>query len=341
MAKQKNGLLEHLRKGVVLCAEGYVFELERRGYVTAGSYVPQVVLEHPDAVAELTKEFLLCGSDVVVALTYYADKKKMSSVKQSSSTEKLNKEAIRIAKKQADVFNALVAGNISNTWAYNSEKAEESTKKIKGIYSEQVSWAKQLGVDYVIAETLGYYAEAKIALEVIKSYGLPAVITFSALSNKTFDGVPLEEACKKLEEDGALVVGLNCAKGPMTMMPLLKKIRKTCKGYIAALPVAYRTNKTHQNMLGLEEKKKKVFPLGLDPFVATRFEMARFAKKAKKLGINYVGVCCGGAPHHVRAMAEALGKKTLASKHSPDLSKHPVLGKKKTNDQKLTKLWKK
>src|SRR3712207_8947139 len=43
---------------VVLGAEGYVFELERRGYVKAGPYVPEVVLDEPEALRQLHREFL-------------------------------------------------------------------------------------------------------------------------------------------------------------------------------------------------------------------------------------------------------------------------------------------
>ena len=46
-------LLERLKSDIVLVAEGYVFELERRGYLKAGPFVPEVVLEHPDAVKQL------------------------------------------------------------------------------------------------------------------------------------------------------------------------------------------------------------------------------------------------------------------------------------------------
>ena len=69
-----------------------------------------------------------------------------------------------------------------------------------------------------------------------------------------------------------------------------------------------------------------MFPLALDPFTCTRFEMAEFATAARDLGVGYIGICCGGAPHHVRAMAEALGRTVPASKYSPDLSLHPILG---------------
>ena len=39
-------LIERLNKGPVLCAEGYLFAMERRGYLQAGAFVPEVVLEH-------------------------------------------------------------------------------------------------------------------------------------------------------------------------------------------------------------------------------------------------------------------------------------------------------
>ena len=64
------GLLDHLAAGPVICAEGYLFESERRGYLQAGAFVPEVVLEHPDLVRELHRNFVHTGSDVVEAFTY-------------------------------------------------------------------------------------------------------------------------------------------------------------------------------------------------------------------------------------------------------------------------------
>jgi betaine-homocysteine S-methyltransferase len=69
-----------------------------------------------------------------------------------------------------------------------------------------------------------------------------------------------------------------------------------------------------------------VFPLALEPFSLTRFDMAAFAGAARDLGVNYIGVCCGGAPHQVRAMAEALGREAPASKYAPAMDLHPILG---------------
>jgi betaine-homocysteine S-methyltransferase len=69
---------------------------------------------------------------------------------------------------------------------------------------------------------------------------------------------------------------------------------------------------------------QRAFPLALEPFACTRFEMAQFALQARALGVDYVGICCGAGPHHVRAMAEALGREVAASKYSPSMDLHPM-----------------
>ena len=84
----------------------------------------------------------------------------------------------------------------------------------------------------------------------------------------------------------------------------------------------------------------RVFPLALDPFICTRFELAEFAISARDLGVNYIGICCGGAPHHVRSMAESLGRTVPASRYSPDLSLHPILGEDVQEKEKKFANWK-
>ncbi len=71
------------------------------------------------------------------------------------------------------------------------------------------------------------------------------------------------------------------------------------------------------------------FPIELDPFLLTRYEIADFAVSARDLGARYIGILLRGAPHHLRAMAEALGRTVAASAHSPDLARHPIMGEKK------------
>lgn len=65
---------ERLRnKKDIVVAEGYVIEFERRGYLRAGCFVPEVVLNYPELVQSLYEEFVHAGSDVVLAFTVSGD----------------------------------------------------------------------------------------------------------------------------------------------------------------------------------------------------------------------------------------------------------------------------
>jgi betaine-homocysteine S-methyltransferase len=319
------GIVERLTTGTVLGAEGYVFELERRGYIKAGPYVPEVVLDFPDAVRQLHREFLRAGSDVMVALTYYAHREKLRHVGREGDLEAMNRRAVRIAREVAQEGDALVAGNVCNTWVYDPDDPS-ARETVRAMYAEQLGWAVEEGIDFVISETNDYLGEALIALEVIQGLGLPAMVTLAPTQpDQTRDGYQYAEACRILAAEGAQVVGLNCDRGPQTMMPLLARIRETVDCPVAAQPVPYRTDAAAPTMQALRaETAQQAFPLALEPFGCTRFEMAQFAVQARDIGVDYVGICCGAGPHHVRAMAEALGREVPASKYSPSMNLHPM-----------------
>lgn len=326
--RSSRGILDRLDGGVVLGAEGYVFELERRGYIKAGPYVPEVVLDAPDAVTELHREFLRAGAEVMVALTYYGHREKMKAVGREGELERMNRQAVRIANEVARDGDALVAGDLCNTWAYDPKNEAASARTVRAMYEEQLRWAVDEGVDFVIAETNDYLGEALIALDVIKSFGLPAMVTLATTRpTTTWDGVAYVEACRVLADRGADIVGLNCDRGPQTMMPIIEEIRRAVSCYVAAQPVPYRTTASEPTFESLRDAGgDRLFPLALESRLCTRFEMAAYAQRAQSIGVNYIGICCGGAPHHVRAMAEALGRQVPASRYSPAIELHPMLG---------------
>lgn len=342
--KNSQNLLQRLSSNPVLCAEGYIFELERRGYIKAGAYVPEVVLDHPGAVELLHQEFLRAGSEVMVALTYYANREKLRVIGRENDLEAINRQAVRIAQKVAAEDNALVAGNICNTWVYDPANKKKSGVLVRAMYEEQLKWAVEEGIDFVIAETIEYLGEALIALEVIKSFGLTAVVNFNPIYEESKDGYDWIECCQRLEAAGADIVGFNCARGPKTMMPLLEKLRKNVSCYTSSLPVPYRTSSDLPSFEFLkDEDGQSVYTLGLDNFLCSRVEMAQFAIQAQNLGINFIGICCGAGPHHVRAMAEALGRVVPASRYSPDMSQHGLLGSTnvvKLHEKQFLKQWK-
>jgi betaine-homocysteine S-methyltransferase len=329
MTEHGRGLLGRLDDGPVICAEGYLFELERRGYLQAGAFVPEVVLEHPEKVSELHNEFVHAGSDIVEAFTYYAHREKLRLIGQEHLLERINRQALELARQVARESGALLAGNVCNT---NVWIGEESRDTVRAMFEEQVGWAVDAGADLIIGETFSWAGEAVVATEVIKGAGMPAVITFAAHRDPgTRDGLSPADACRAVEAAGADVVGLNCSRGPETMLPLIAEIRDAVEVHVAALPVPYRTHAGEPSFQSLRDPRAeapgdRAFPTALDAFTCNRVEVARFAADALALGARYLGLCCGAAPHHVRAMAEAVGRTPAASRYSADMSKHAYFG---------------
>ena len=288
----KRGLLERLDADGIVCAEGYLFEMERRGYLTAGEFVPEVALEHPEALRTLHRDFQHAGSDVVQAFTYNAHREKMRIIDKEDLLEPLNRAALQIAREvAADVPRGsepnLLAGNISNSNIWNPED-RLSREAVGRMFEEMVEWAVDAGVDYIIGETFYYAGEAFKALETIKKSGLPAVITIAPMAENVMrDGWRIVETCKELEQRGADVVGMNCFRGPATMMPYLKEIRTAVACHVAALPVPYRTTEKQPTFFNLNDHHDckvpsphgRTFPTALDPLYCNRYEMRAFAAR--------------------------------------------------------------
>ena len=340
----KRGLIERLNDGGVVCAEGYLFEMERRGYLTAGEFVPEVALEYPDALATLHKDFQRAGSDIMEAFTYNAHREKMRIIEKEHLLEPLNRAALKIAKQVAEdvpegVEPNLVAGNISNSNIWNKDDPR-SQREVREMFDEMIGWAMDEGVDYFIGETFYFAEEAFTALDCIRQSGLPAVVTIAPMGENILrDQWDIIDTCKELEQRGADVVGMNCFRGPTTMMPFLRQIREAVSCHVAALPIPYRTTEEQPTFFNLDDNcgctvpspHGRTFPTALDPLYCNRYEVRKFAEDAWAMDIRYLGVCCGAAPIHIREVAEAMGRRPEASRFSENMEKHFMYG----NDKRL------
>ena len=139
---KKRSLIERLNKGPVICAEGFLFEIERRGYMSSGEFVPMVSLEHPEALENLHRDFQHAGSDIVQAFTYNGHREKMRVIGKEELLEPLNRSALKIAKKVAldtpkGIEPNLMAGNISNSNIWN-DKDTSSNSEVEKMFSEMV-----------------------------------------------------------------------------------------------------------------------------------------------------------------------------------------------------------
>jgi len=331
----RNFLEQRLDREPMICAEGFLFELERRGYLCAGEFVPEVALEHPEALEILHRDFQHAGSNIVEAFTYNGHREKMRVIGKGELLEPLNRAALQIARKVADDrADDLMAGNISNTNIWHPDDAAAQAE-VRAMFAEMVGWAVEERADIIIGETFYYAGEAHAALDAILQADLPAVITLAPMAeNRMMDGPGIVDTCIELERRGATVVGLNCFRGPATMLPWLRRIRAAVSCHVAALPVPYRTTADEPTFFNLSDvhgctcpaPHGRTFPTALDPLYCNRYEMRRFAEQACELGVRYLGVCCGAAPMHIREVAMAAGCEPDAARYAERMQNHFMYG---------------
>jgi len=298
----KKGILERLKDGPVLGDGGYLLELEKRGWVRAGPFTPEVALMHANALRELHVEFREAGAEVLQALTFYASRDKLATVGLDNRLEDLNRAAVRIARDVAG-DRCLVAGNLSLTWMYEPD-SPSAKDRVRQTFDEQLTVQMEEGIDFVIGETFSWLGEALIAVERGKKTGLPVMVTICfENTDRTAEGKTAAEAAKALVDAGADIVGMNCLRPPEHTLPAMEEMRSAVSSYLACQPVAFRTPKDKPDFTSLP-----AFPTALDPLQLTRHEMGAYALRARDIGVNYIGACCGAGASHVREMARVLGK---------------------------------
>jgi betaine-homocysteine S-methyltransferase len=301
------GVLERLAEGVVLGDGGYLLELEKRGYVQAGPFTPEVVIEQPHGLVELHREFLRAGAEVLQTMTFYASDDKLATVGLAGKVDEINRNAVRIAREVAAEGDALVAGNLSLTWAYDPNDPA-SADHVRALFDRQLHDQLDAGPpDFWIGETFSYTGEALLFVERAKATGLPVMATmcFEQLPARSYEGDTPSDAAKKLADAGADVVGVNCLNGPAQQLPIAAEMVQALGDAtpVAAQPVAYATTDDSPDFTSWHD-----FPYGLSARTLARGDLAVFAGDARDAGVRYIGSCCGSVAEHVRAMAKVLGK---------------------------------
>ena len=125
-------ILCKLSEGVIIGDGGFVFALEKRGYVKAGPWTPEATVENPEGVKQLHREFLKAGSDVMQTFTFYASEDKLNNRGNDASevfgVNSINAAACTIARDVANEGGAMVAGGISQTPTYLSTRNKEAVQ---------------------------------------------------------------------------------------------------------------------------------------------------------------------------------------------------------------------
>jgi len=326
MGNKKN-ILERLAEGVVVGDGGFVFALEKRGYVKAGPWTPEASVEHPEAVRQLHREFLRAGADVMQAFTFYASEDKFKNrgnmEGKSFTAAEVNTASCQLAREVANEGNALVAGGLSETPSYHSGLGKQ---RVQQEFQKQIDIFVQNNVDFLVCELFEFVEEMEWAIEICKKTGKPVAATMCIGPNGDMAGVPTGECAVRMAKAGADIVGINCAFGPDQVLEGIKLMKEglekaNLKRFLMTQPLAYHTpDAERQGFTDLVE-----FPFAFEPRVCTRWDIQRYAREAHKLGVRYIGGCCGFEPYHMRAIAEELaperGRKPKASE------KHDEWGK--------------
>lgn len=243
-------------------------------------------LENKEVVIDLQRKYAQAGSQIIYAPTFGANRVSLKMHELEDRLEELNRQLVALSK-EAVGEKALVAGDISTTG--KMLEFDISKDEMLEVYKEQIRILADAGVDLLVGETLLSVDEAMVILEAAKEIcDLPVMITLTVQeSGFTLYGSDAVDSIKKLQENGAAAVGLNCSVGPDQLAPIIAKMKE-----VATIPVIAKPN------AGLPE----VNPDGSVHYNVTEKEFAKSMKKIVEAGADIVGGCCGTTPKFIEEL---------------------------------------
>jgi len=331
MATSKT-ILDRLKAGEVILGDGsYVMTLEKRGYATAGQWTPEAAAEYPEAVEQLAIEFARAGADITQTFTFWCHEDSLPKECKFTCDE-INQAACDIATRVSEARGTVMAGGITQTGSFDRSKSqkEEVQRELRAALKILVKNKIQL----VICEYFRNILEMEWAIEVALETGLPVGATMCMGPKGDESGVSVGECAIRMAKAGATLVGANCLFDPFICLEVVSDMKRALdifelKPYLMAQPLGYRV--PDGGSYGWVEIPE--FPFAVEPRQITRFEARRWAREAYRIGVRYIGGCCGFEPYHVRAMAEELSDvrgclPEASSKSDHDLSVHQGLAEK-------------
>ncbi len=254
-------------------------------------------ISHPEVVQNIHQEYIKAGADIILTNTFGGNKIKLSNFRLEDHTLKINELAVNIAKdainKEGNLKKRIfIAGSVGPTGKILEPYGDLKVNEVYKNYKEQVIILEKSGLDLIILETFYDLEEIKAALKATKENTNLIVIASMTFDKnlKTIYGVNPEKAVMVLEGEGADGVGANCGTGPEVLYEVLKIMKKISHTYLMVEPNA-----------GIPEfiNGKVVYP-------ATPKVMADYTEKFIKLGLNFIGGCCGTTPLHIEAMSDKI-----------------------------------
>lgn len=285
----KADLREALR-GQLLVGDGamgtYLYQM---GFPVGISY-EELNLLKPDVIMDVHRRYYEAGARLIETNTFSANREKLSKYGLEQEVEAINRAGVDLARRAVG-SDAYVVGAIGSIRA--GKRKNVRTAKVKEDLKQQIEVLADTPVDGLLLESFYDLEELLIALKLIRKVSnLPVICQFATEgTGSTHDGVPLEEAFRRLTAAGADVVGFNCRSGPNGLLRSLERVA----GINDAPPFSVFPN------AGIAD-----YVDGRYTFAATPSYFGETARKFADLGARIIGGCCGTTPEHIAAIAASL-----------------------------------
>jgi len=272
--------------------------------------VEEVCLSHADVVLDIHLKYIEAGARVIETNTFGANRHKLRAFGLQDQVAEINSAGVKLARKAREISgkDVFIGGSIGPTSLPYDPGDSESEEAVRALFREQAQALDARGIDFFILETFVSLWEIRIALEQVRE-----VSALPVVASMTFPGDAWEEkedvswpekAARRLAGLGADVVGSNCSLGPEDLVTVLEGMARVPEVKLFAAPNT-----------------------GVPRYVGGRFVYPRsspeyfgwFAREAARRGVRLIGGCCGSAPEHIRAVADALRDITLERvRHAPE-----------------------
>lgn len=246
----------------------------------AGELPELLNLSDPERIFAIHKAYAEAGSDVISANTFGANRLKYDNVD----------EIVKAAVKNARRAGKKVALDIGPTGKLLKPMGDLDFEECVDVFADVVKAGKD-GADLVLLETFGDLYELKAAMLAVKeNCDLPLFVSMIFdEKGRLLTGADVKTACAVVEGLGADAIGFNCGLGPKQILPLVEELEKYSSTPIIVMPNA-----------GLPESVNGEIVFNVDSE-----EFAQYMQEIAKLGVSYLGGCCGTTPKHINAMINA------------------------------------
>ncbi|MFQ7124098.1 MAG: homocysteine S-methyltransferase family protein [Eisenbergiella sp.] len=255
------------------------------------------ILEHPEILQRLQREYAEAGTDIVYAPTFTANRIKLKEFGLEQRIGELNRRLVELSR-EAVGDRAFVAGDLTMTGEQLAPVGRLDFEELIDIYKEQVGYLAEAGVDMLVIETMMSLQEARAALIAAKETapGLPVMVTMTFEGDgRSLFGTDAATAAVVLSSLGADAVGANCSTGPDQMAEVIHRMAE-----VTDIPIIAKPN---AGLPSLDENGQTVYGLDAEGF-------GREMEILWKAGAGILGGCCGSTPEHIRAMTRRLSGKS-------------------------------